>query len=634
MNALFTMLLAAHASGVNADTQLMREDPAAGALPGMAAPADVRGAWSFKLSAQYESAPLVMRVPEGEFGSIVGQRLTGALGGSWQPHDRVRLGVSLPLVGQWQGEVAPYAQNGFGPGDLAVHVMWSAVRADAHQLGFSATVFGPTGRKNAWVSERLPHADIGANYALTKGPLELHAMLGADLRALAAADVDPDLFTRGTAGLGKLGARWQLPADLALLGLGHTRFSSESLIRPGERVLGVMAGLEHRSERNTVRMMAGRGLMGGVGSPDLRVMVSLAWKGGEPVLEQAVLDQDLGEEFVDEPDEDPVEAPAEEVVSGTRMEGKRIIVTEPILFFVNTARLKPESEPAMRAIASVLADTPAIGHLVIEGHASAEGSFAYNYDLSARRARSVWEALLEKGVHPDRISYRGLGEVSPAGSRGEEVIVEEDRRVEFRILYLTGPLDGGPEHPQSAPIPWSGSRVATPRAEWSPEDIAAAEQAVKDEEARIRGEEAFVFTPPPAAPDDVQTNEVSATADDAHEEPVGPLTPELENLDLTPAARDAQFEKSLHDALLARVQPQFQALSGELEPHPYAVRLRLVFEPDGSLRRASLVQTSGSAKVDGLALEAVKQGLPRAEAREQSHAVNLRLWLTPEEVRP
>ena len=80
-----------------------------------------------------------------------------------------------------------------------------------------------------------------------------------------------------------------------------------------------------------------------------------------------------------------------------------------------------------------------IGHVVIEGHASEEGSHQYNYDLSNLRARAIFKALAEAGVHPDRMSHRGYGEALPKNLGEDEAALAENRRVEFHIIRQDAP---------------------------------------------------------------------------------------------------------------------------------------------------------------------------------------------------
>lgn len=615
---LATLVLA---SGLNSDMQLVRPDPSADALPGMPASSFYhRGAWSFQLAGQYEDSPLVALSDGQEYGAIVQHRLTGQVAASWQPHPRVRVGASLPIVGQWQGEVVQHSADGVGPGDLAAHLAWAAHEDGEHLLTLYASGFVPTGRRDAWVSERFPHSELGGAYRFRTGGLELHGSIGVDARVQTTAPgADPVFFQRGSAGVARAGFLLEGTGGMGLVGVAHSRLSTSSFTRPGERVVEVLGGVQRRTAGSLVRLVAGRGLMSGVGSPDLRLLTTITWS--RPPAEPRVVHIDEPDfDFPERPDRIPVVVPKPEPAEtlGTRVEGQRIVVTEPILFFVNTAHLKPESEPAMVSIADVLAKTPAIGHLVVEGHASAEGSFAHNYDLSARRARSIWEDLLEKGVHPDRISYRGLGEVAPSSSRAGDVVVEDDRRVEFRILFMTKPLEGGPSHAETAPLPWTGETVVTPRATWSPDEIARAQQAADETLQRAVASatelepDGFEFAPMPVV-------EARQATPRVQQVPEAPLIREH------PDVLRARYHQELERRVLAAVEPGFDALRKRLEVRPYLVRVHLIIDGFGVLRQASVLQGSGSSKVDALVLSVLRsaEALPLTGYEKRLHTLDV-----------
>jgi outer membrane protein OmpA-like peptidoglycan-associated protein len=50
----------------------------------------------------------------------------------------------------------------------------------------------------------------------------------------------------------------------------------------------------------------------------------------------------------------------------------------------------------------------------IQSHTDCRGEDAYNLNLSEKRAFSVFQYLIEKGVEPDRLTYKGMGEQTPA----------------------------------------------------------------------------------------------------------------------------------------------------------------------------------------------------------------------------
>ena len=72
----------------------------------------------------------------------------------------------------------------------------------------------------------------------------------------------------------------------------------------------------------------------------------------------------------------------------------------------------------------------------IEGHTDNQGEAAYNQQLSERRANSVAQYLIEKGIAPTRITRKGFGESLPAQSNDTEEGRAANRRTECRIVAL------------------------------------------------------------------------------------------------------------------------------------------------------------------------------------------------------
>jgi len=147
-----------------------------------------------------------------------------------------------------------------------------------------------------------------------------------------------------------------------------------------------------------------------------------------------------------------------------RISLRRIEIREPIQFFYDTYEVRPSSRSTLGAVARILRDKPQITHVVIEGHASEEGSHRYNYELSIQRAQAILRALVEAGVHPDRLSCRGLGEVSPQALGSDEASLSHNRRVVFSIVKQLDPLEPIPEQAPRV-IPWAPVVPAPPAAE-------------------------------------------------------------------------------------------------------------------------------------------------------------------------
>jgi OOP family OmpA-OmpF porin len=109
-----------------------------------------------------------------------------------------------------------------------------------------------------------------------------------------------------------------------------------------------------------------------------------------------------------------------------------------LLFVVNSAAISEDSKMKLSELAKLMSDYPKPS-IVIEGHASSDGSMGYNQKLSEKRAESVKNALVEMGVGADRLDTVGYGETKPSsdnnsrGGRAANRRVEFDRKVEIKV---------------------------------------------------------------------------------------------------------------------------------------------------------------------------------------------------------
>lgn len=88
------------------------------------------------------------------------------------------------------------------------------------------------------------------------------------------------------------------------------------------------------------------------------------------------------------------------------------VVIENIFYDYDRATLRPESKEALDEMVQVLNDNPNVT-IEMASHTDRHGSDAYNIDLSARRARSVIDYLIEHGIAPERLQSQGYGESRP-----------------------------------------------------------------------------------------------------------------------------------------------------------------------------------------------------------------------------
>ncbi|MDI1311081.1 OmpA family protein [Prosthecobacter sp.] len=109
-------------------------------------------------------------------------------------------------------------------------------------------------------------------------------------------------------------------------------------------------------------------------------------------------------------------------------------VTLPVLFVKGTAKLlDDESKAALQQVADVILavrKTEPGSVYDIEGHTSTDGTSEDNMELSAARAKRVYDVLTETyGVPATSLSAHGYGELFPMYPKGNEEELQLDRRV-------------------------------------------------------------------------------------------------------------------------------------------------------------------------------------------------------------
>ncbi|MDD3891688.1 MAG: OmpA family protein [Bacteroidales bacterium] len=95
--------------------------------------------------------------------------------------------------------------------------------------------------------------------------------------------------------------------------------------------------------------------------------------------------------------------------------------------------LRPESMAALDRLVEVLNENPTI---IIElgAHTDSRGTLDYNYDLSQKRAQSVVNYLIEKGIPAERLRAKGYAQSQPK-------VVDEQLQVRFSFLSIGAKLD-------------------------------------------------------------------------------------------------------------------------------------------------------------------------------------------------
>lgn len=457
------------AAGFSTDIELVRPYFSGGTLPGQERPApDAPGTLRFGTLVQYERDPLLLYRQESEVGAVVHNRVVGHMGFSVDLTRRLGARIVVPAGGQWGSEVDRLAADVAGFGDLGLGARFLAVEAGPVQAGLHADALFPFGTADAWLGEQSMRAVAGVAAEAKAGPIR--GLADVSITGREAIDTREDFQLGSELGV-TLGAMLDVwPDRLSLGAAALTRGGLAHLWEGGaENPVEVLAGATIAPVPAwSLDVGFGRGVAPGYGTTQFRAYGGLTYTHRkqervappEPVARVEIESPPEIPDVVFEPEPPP--KPRWKADELARVEEKEIVIRDPIQFELGTDRILPESLPTLRAISKLMADNPEIAHLVIEGHASEEGDYLYNYDLSVRRALAIFRALIDAGVHPGRLSCRGMGEVVPVAQGTEESALAANRRVIFHIVRRLHAGDATPQMPGQVRLPWTGEAATFP----------------------------------------------------------------------------------------------------------------------------------------------------------------------------
>jgi outer membrane protein OmpA-like peptidoglycan-associated protein len=121
-------------------------------------------------------------------------------------------------------------------------------------------------------------------------------------------------------------------------------------------------------------------------------------------------------------------------------QGDELVLRMPsgITFPVDRYEIQPQFQSTLDQVAQTLSSYNQT-YIDVLGHTDSTGSDAYNQALSERRAQSVSNYLVGRGVAQARIAARGYGESQPIASNDTDSGRAENRRVEIKVVPITQP---------------------------------------------------------------------------------------------------------------------------------------------------------------------------------------------------
>jgi OOP family OmpA-OmpF porin len=108
-------------------------------------------------------------------------------------------------------------------------------------------------------------------------------------------------------------------------------------------------------------------------------------------------------------------------------------VLNNIFFDTDKYDLKERSVTELDKVVRFLSDNPAV-KVEIGGHTDNVGTAAYNLQLSQKRAQSVADYLIKKGLDAKRIKQIGYGSQKPIKPNDSDSNRQANRRIEFKII--------------------------------------------------------------------------------------------------------------------------------------------------------------------------------------------------------
>jgi outer membrane protein OmpA-like peptidoglycan-associated protein len=113
--------------------------------------------------------------------------------------------------------------------------------------------------------------------------------------------------------------------------------------------------------------------------------------------------------------------------------GMVITLSGSVLFQSNKADLLPGAQVKLDEVADALTKQDSESKIVVEGHTDSQGGASYNQDLSQKRAQTVRDYLVTRGIAADRLTSQGFGLTRPIADNASAEGRANNRRVEIVV---------------------------------------------------------------------------------------------------------------------------------------------------------------------------------------------------------
>lgn len=93
----------------------------------------------------------------------------------------------------------------------------------------------------------------------------------------------------------------------------------------------------------------------------------------------------------------------------------------------------PAAQLKLNGVAEALTQQDPDSKMVVEGHTDSQGGDSYNQDLSQRRAQTVRDYLVSRGIAADRVRSQGFGSSRSVADNKSTEGRANNRRVEIVV---------------------------------------------------------------------------------------------------------------------------------------------------------------------------------------------------------
>lgn len=109
------------------------------------------------------------------------------------------------------------------------------------------------------------------------------------------------------------------------------------------------------------------------------------------------------------------------------------LVLKNIYFETDSYTIDDRSESELASMLELLNENPLI-KIEIGGHTDNVGIKAYNQKLSEKRAQTIYNELIERGVESSRLTFKGYADEMPIYPNTNDFNRQSNRRIEFRVI--------------------------------------------------------------------------------------------------------------------------------------------------------------------------------------------------------